>query len=216
MTISTASGKPFSILFMLFNFLMYWILKFVLLDEMAKNHSTVFTSTIMLIFALITCLIYILINMYFTNKKIIRRSNYIGEYGCSIFTEYNMVGAVKIKKDICNIYINHMYLCWNQYPSDRAEYISKLKSRFLRLSKSDILYVYFYKYINTVLMSILLFSIWQISNSCIASTSISRQIIIASIISIALISVYFIVDIICMNVIIKTIKKRNLEFFISK
>lgn len=209
MTISAVKEKPFSMLFLFFNFLIFWTLKFLVFDKITHNQPAILTYVIIIVSALITSFLYILISMHFTcktEKKVISNSNYVREYGCNLFRRYKSPFIVRFGKCECNLYVNEMYLVLTQYPSDRMRYTADLRAKLFMLNARDILCIYCYKYIYIVLTSIFFFTVWHICIVC--------RINIYTIILICLVVVvYFIVDKICTNLVNKSMRKRKLEIF---
>jgi len=216
MTISTTNERKISTTFWVFNFVIFCILNFLVLNEFFENKSGLFVYTTIIILALVTGCMYILIDIPFTcflEGRTIAKSKYVAKYSCSIFTDYNKVCILILKYNRCDLYINQLYFLLDNCQSHRVLYLSKLKSRFLTLNKIDILYIYLYKYIDSVLMSVLLFIIWQFySGINVYSHYINKVVIISCTLVLAL-PIYYAVTKICLVFITKVMQKRNLKMF---
>ena len=216
MTISTTNERKISISFFVFNFVIFFVLNFLVLNKFFESKSGVFVYMTMIISALVTGCMYILIDISFTcflEGRTIAKSKYVAEYSCSIFTDYNKVCILILKYNRCDVYINQLYFLLDNCQSHRVLYLSKLKSRFLTLNKIDILYIYLYKYIDSVLMSVLLFIIWQFySGMSVYNNYINKVVIISCTIVLAL-PIYYVATKICMVFITKVMQKRNLKMF---
>ena len=217
MTISTTGENQFSITFLMFNVLIFWVLKFLVLNKVFVNHSAMFVYTTIVLLALVTSFIYILINIYKTSKfeKItMKMSMYVEKHKSSLFMGNQNICFLRLKGKECEVYINHIYFVYTQRYQDRAEYISKLKARFAKLSKIDILFIYIYRYIREILTSISLFITWQICS--IINNNTPSEMVFKAIVVILLILLYYTVIKMCLIAIKGSIDKRNLELFVSK
>jgi hypothetical protein len=212
MTISAVKEKPFSMLFLFFNFLIFWTLKFLVFDKVTHNQPAILTYVIIIVSALVTSFLYILISIQFTRKtekKVISNSNYVREYGCSLFRRYKSPFIVRFRKGECDFYMNETYLVLTQYPSDRMRYISDLRSKLFMLNARDILCIYCYKYMYILLTSVFFFTVWHVCVVC----NINIYIIILICL---IVVVYFIIDKICTNLVNKSMRKRKLEIFMNE
>ncbi|MDF2866370.1 MAG: hypothetical protein K0R72_1188 [Clostridia bacterium] len=212
MIISTAKEKPLSIFFFIFNFLTFWILEISLVGNITKQVSIILVYIITIVLSLLTGLIYAAINMYFTykvEKKIMSKSTYVREYGASLFMGYNSIFLFKLKDDIHCLSLNKTHLYLTQYPRDRREYITELRTRLFLLKEMDIICIYFNKYIHSILNSVLFFVIWQI---CMVSEIKNGAIIQIAIVLCS----YYIINKFFTNLTKKIMIKRDLELFLVK
>ena len=218
MTISTVKGNPYSLSFMFFNLIAYSILGFLFRNFLTNYKSAVVVYTIITLLAVVTSFIYISIGLYFTHRleeKIMRNCNYTKELGCVLFMRSNPKYILKLNKESFELYINRMYLTMFEFSVNGVDYISKLKSRFAKLNKVDILLIYIYKYASTSFMSVMLFTAWYNSgNITIGDGPLIRLLSIVIILCIS-ISMYFMITKIWYIYITKILKQRNLEFFIT-
>lgn len=217
MIISTARGKPFSLIFMLYNFAIFQLLNIMLLDKIViyKNVALIFISIIVL--AVFTALVYILMNIWFRHyieKDIVRISSYIEQYDCFLYDDYDIKCIVKLNNKTCKLYYNELNLFLTKVHGSRAEYILSLKSSFINLNKTDILFIYLYKYISVVVVSVIYFFMWFACISVsLAYSSIYTEILAILPIVFLIILLYFILDFVFSIYLIVILKKRNLEFF---
>ncbi len=212
MIISTVKEKSFSMLFLFFNFVIFWTLKFFVFDKVTHNQPAILTYVIIIVSALVTSFLYILISIQFTRKtekKVISKSMYVREYGCSLFRRYKSPFIVRFGKGDCDLYMNEMYLVFTQYPSDRMTYISDLRSKLFMLNARDIICIYCYKYIYLLLTSVFFFTVWHICVVCNINIYIILLICL-------IVVVYFIIDKICANLVNKSMRKRKLDIFIDE
>lgn len=220
MTISTSNEKTTSISFWVFIFSVYWTFKFFVLNKFFENQSGIPIYSTIVTLALFTGLLYILIDIYFTRKReeanIKLSSCYVEEYGCSLFMGHKNVCIVRSNKERCDLYINRLYFSYTQLQTNRPEYLAKIKSRFTTLNKIDILYIYSYKYIYMILITAILFVVWQIYSNALMSNNLSTQVITLFGILILICPMYYITTKICLFSITKFMRKRNLDMFTFK
>jgi hypothetical protein len=144
MTISAEKGKPFSMFFVTFNSVSFFIYKMVLLNNIIVHMSVILVYLLIVLLGVVTSLMYSVINIHFTHRiqdKVIDGSKYIRSCDCRIFSGYSSPYILKLKKDICSIYINETYL---SSIHDRRD-IFELRTRFFMLNLVDMLYIYLYK-----------------------------------------------------------------------
>ena len=219
MTISTVKVRPFSTNFMLFDLTMFFMLKFVLLDKITEDKSITFTYLVFIITAIVVSFVYILLNSCFTRlieNKVMKCASYIEQYDCKIFRSNYVTYILKLDKDNCDIYMNEMFLFLTLYDEDRREYVAKLKTRFANLNKIDLVNIYLYKYVDIVLMSILLFIVWQIGNVITVGNNILLELLTILVIALVAIAIYYAVVKIFLRFITRIMKKRDLMFFALK
>jgi hypothetical protein len=219
MTISTVKIRPFSTNFMLFNFVMFFILKFVLLNKITEDKSIAFTYSVFLITAIVVSIVYIILNSCFTRlmvNRVIKWASYIEEYDCKIFSSNYMTYILRLEKDKCDVYMNGTFLFITLYKEDRQEYVAKLKTRISNLDKIDLTNIYLYKYLDMVLMSILLFIVWQAGNTITVGNNALLEILTTLAIALIAIAIYYAVVKICLKFITRILKRRDLMFFTLK
>jgi len=167
--------------------------------------------------AIFADLFYVLADVYYTSRledKIISISSYLEDFDFSIFTVNNTACVLRKKDDKCQVYINYTYLKFIYKYGDVEEYIFELETSFDALTKIDKIFIYLYKYLNTALMSIVLFVIWQFCDSITISSNIIVQLGIVLLLGIALLGIYFLVNKIAYKCITKYIRKKDLIFLI--
>jgi hypothetical protein len=217
MTISTTGENPFSITFLMLNFLVFWVLKFSVLKEICERQSVVFVYTTIILLSLVTSFIYILISIYKTHKFEIstrEMSMYVEEYKCNLFMGRKNTCFLLLKGKECEVYINQLFFVYSQYRPNRAEYILKLKARFVTLNKIDILYIYLYRYMKEILTSVSLIVIFQICSGISKNTS-SELVFLTIVLLLSILFCYTVIQI-CMIATKRSIEKNNLELFVSK
>lgn len=219
MTISTIMMKAFSPIFMLFNLVIFWTAKILVLNNMVRGQSLIVTYTIIVAAAIVTCGLYIMLDLRFIRKmekNIMDNSIYVEQYGCSLFAHTNAKFVLKFKKDSHELYMNQIFLSLTQYKSDIPEYITNLKARFSKLKMIDIFLIYLSKYFSTISMSILLFVTWQICDSIHTKINIFAQIGVIFATVLVLICIYFFCTRFCLILINRIMRKRDLDFFVIK
>ena len=217
MTISTTGENQFSVSFLMFNFLVFLVLKFSVLKEVFGSHSVMFSYTTIILFSLVTSLVYILIYIYKTNEFemiTMEMSMYVEKYKCNLFIGHENVCFLRLREKECDVYINQLFFIYSQYYSNRAEYISKLKARFATLNRIDILYIYLYRYMKEILTSVSLIVIFQICSSISKNTP--SELVFLTIVLLLLILFCYTVIQMCSIAIKRSIEKHNLELLISK
>jgi len=217
MTISTRSKSTFTISFLIFNLLMFWTFKIMIVNKIISNKSALLTYLIIIAAAIFADLIYILINVYFTHRleeKIISNSTYLEDFDFSYFIGSTTICILRLEDDKCQVYINYAYLEFIYYYWDVEEYIFELETSFDSLNKMDKIFIYLYKYMNTALMSIFLFVIWQICDSGTIAGNVIVQTTTVMFIALILLGVYYIANKIAYKYITKYIRKRDLTFLI--
>lgn len=219
MIISTRKEELMTVPFIFFNFFVYWILKFTLFDPFMKAGGSIpIVSSLLVLSAIITGLIYILFNIRFINnveKQVMKNSQYLEQFDCSIYPVYPASHIIFIEKGKINVYINHMFLMMNFYKSDIPEYVSDLKTSVKNLNKKDIFVILLYKKLEHIFLSILFFVVWNLT-SMINNKNVFVEISEIIFSTIAAIIVYLIVSKLFKKYITNIIKKRNLQFILTK
>ncbi len=218
MIISSLKAKRSSIVFSIYNFLVYLFFYYFVIDKIIKNNSTVVSFGIMMALAVISSFIYILIIIiitFFVERKLIRESIYRMEYGCSLFYRRNTKYIVELKKKSCNIYANSLYLRSPYYPLDLPNYVKEQYEKLQNIKISDIIFIYLYKYADALLMSVTYYVVWHFCSLIIVETNILKLLIFFILLIFAASIGYYAVSNICSILIRKHIKKRDLEIFIS-
>ena len=221
MTISTAKGNSTSIWLMFFCVVIFVILRFFFNDLIFKNESLILVYMFITISALVTSLVYISISLFFTHrfeKKIMDKSEYIQDYNINLFIAINPIYVLKLKKGTFEFYFNHIYLHATPFFFNKLEYILKLKSRFAKLNKIDILCIYLYKYISIFFSTVYIFVLFNGICELIKYNNNLNLFLYMFMFILILISipVYIIFTKIVNYCIIKIMKKRDLEFFMYK
>ena len=158
--------------------------------------------------------------MHKIEKDIIRVSSYIEQFDCGLFDDdYDDIRCVvELKDNQFNIYYNELYLFLYKRPREIYIYITNLKQRYFGgLSKEDIRYIYLYKYISVILISVAYFFIWEMCTSiCINANNLLSAIVTMLFTAFVIAIVYLMLDFVCSIALIMELKKRNLDFFISQ
>lgn len=219
MIISTTRGKPFSVFFMLFNFFTFWWLKLLLLDKVNGDRYSALLFLVLVVLSLIAGLVYILLHMLFTykmDKDTMSVASPISQYDCSFYDDYFVKCILELKDNACDVYFNETYFIMYQRHYNRARYVSELKSRLVNLDKSDLRYIYLYKYISVLVMSVTYYFIWQVCYSILEmGGTLFTQVITMLFTTSMLVAVFYVIDFMCCICCIIVLKKRNLEFFVS-
>jgi hypothetical protein len=149
-------------------------------------------------------------------NRVIKWASYIEEYDCKIFSSNYMTYILRLEKDKCDVYMNGTFLFITLYKEDRQEYVAKLKTRISNLDKIDLTNIYLYKYLDMVLMSILLFIVWQAGNTITVGNNALLEILTTLAIALIAIAIYYAVVKICLKFITRILKRRDLMFFTLK
>jgi hypothetical protein len=212
MIITTMKGKPCSVLFILFNLISFCTLKYFVLGKSIEN--VYYSFIVFTLLSLTTCFVYIVIDIYIKHrflKKDVNTLTHIEKFEFGFVGAHSTLCILKVKKNMRATYRNtELYHC------DRTSYMQKLQSRYDKLNNIDKMYIYFYEYINTVLMSILLFSVFQVFFSININSNILNQLFWIICLSLLICFTCFIIIQICLLCISMSMKKRDLMFFISK
>lgn len=218
MIISSINGKPFSIVFVMFNLAAFCIQKVLITDQISNIHSTFVVYSLMIVSAIFTGVVYSFIYLNHISsleKQIMVYSLFVKEYDCSIFKGNDIRYIVQLNKDDHHIYINRRYFFYNHDYDAKVHYIEILKNKLGKINAVDMLYIYLYKYINVVLMSVGYFFIWQlcfVSKVNIMSFGRFLSILIILLITLYL---YCMVNPIFEKIITNRMTKRDLGFFIE-
>lgn len=216
MIISTKTYRPFTTSFMLFNFVVFWFFKFTLLDRIAKYTSPLHAFGVDIVLAFITGFVFILIRGYFVGREervVMKGSKYFKKHNCNLFVDYDVPFILKIGRKTRELYINQVLLFPSQYYSNSEEVISELKERVLTLNKLDLLCIYLYKYMETVLMSLLFFVIWYLCELINMKNALNEIVLIMAI-SVVMTLAYFKIMKIIKSKLKKFMMKHDLDVFV--
>lgn len=214
MIISTMKGKPCSVLFIVFNLLIFWAFRYFVLGNVGVNMSLISIYSMFILIALITTFMYILIDLYIKyrfRKKAVDNYTNIEEYNSGSLGVFDTLCILKVKQNMSETYKDT-----ELYHSNREKYMKNLHSRYETLNTREKLYIYFFEYINVVIMSVLIFIAWVSCYDINFLSSILYHISVLLGIAATLIFSYYIITNICLKVITNVIKKRGLQFFVCR
>lgn len=217
MIISTKTCNPFKTSFLLFNIMLFILMKLMVIDKINQNTPMVVSSICTILIAAFIALTYALLDIllvYLKEKKVVSSSNYASIYGCYLYSIYNTAYIFKLGKEKNEVYVNQPYLVLTQYTADRPDYIKRIKSRINNLNKVDIVYIYLYKYTSTVLMSLNFFVIWYVFNLLDYFDPVVHVLTLL-VCTLGLTLVYFEIINIVMRKLTRVMKNRDLSIFLS-
>lgn len=217
MIISTKICNPFKTSFLLFNIMLFILMKLMVIDKINQNTPVVISGICIVLIAASIAITYALLDIflvYLKEKKVIKSSGYVDKYGCYLYHIYNTPYIFKLGKDKNEVYVYQPYLLLTQYTSDRPDYIKRIKSRINNLNKLDIVYIYLYKYTSAVLMSLNFFVIWYVFDLLDYFDPI-LHILTLLVFTFGLTLVYFEIIDIVMRKLTKVMRNRDLSIFLS-
>lgn len=219
MTISSMKNSPISYIYMFCCFAFFWGIKLIILGGSMKAEFTLKSFALTIILSLFIGIVYILqdiCKISYIERNIIKKSSYYAYYDCGIYENKNVPFIVQIKKDCVDIYMHESYFFLSNYYLDKKSFISKLKNRCDILNATDYMYIYMYKYTGTLIFTCTFFLLWHACLYVTIVNSVILGVIISISLTLSLLCICSFIDECLEEYITNIMKKRNLEYFITK
>ena len=217
MIISTKICNPFKTSFLLFNIMLFILMKLMVIDKINQSTPKAISGICIILMATFIAVTYALLDIfivYLKEKKVVSLSSYASIYGCYLYFIYNTPYIFKLGKEKNEVYVYQPYLFLTQYTADRLDYIKRIKSRINNLTKLDIVYVYLYKYTSAVLMSLNFFVIWYVFDF-LDYFDPAFHVLTLLVCTLGLTLVYFEIINIVMRKLTRVMKNRDLSIFLN-
>lgn len=214
MIITTIDAKPCSVIFIFFTFASFLLMKLLGLSNFIANKSEINVYIMLVILSLLVSFMYILLDINFKRwfkRKEVNQFTHIEKYDCKQIVSYGTLCVLKVKENMLATYSN-----LELYHSDPKGYMRELHSRYESLSKKDTFLIYFYEYINVVMMSVLLFVMYKVFLGININVEVFKQVIGIIIILAVSAFLYMIIVKLCLLISTKSMEKRNLNFFVCR